>query len=375
MDTFSALPAPIRLFIIKYLPDFNSLEALLHSSPVMASIFDECAAEVIEEIASHYFSPHVNHLLAQAGSIFAPNKTWNSVTDFHSCHAGSNSSNILPEGLPIPASRHLVISASNIDYLCRSFLRAYLDRIHALKPTHFRRPGTRMDPYAVTKYNPALAGPTYSISDTGPPSWVETQRVLRALWHLLIYYELRSIMPSLQSAPGDETKLQDLDYQDFWMHLPVWETDEMECVNKYMLEIADPNSLQLGTSAQLSRLPSAPPGSELESSWPTMTPQDDNIGSKWGQSQEATTRKSPASNMFPALCLRGPNIPSQILGGATWESFRRLGFGIWDLKRMCRLEMMSAPFDPQRDSTAPSLRETYTMDNLKFTWMSILPNK
>jgi hypothetical protein len=233
-----------------------------------------------------------------------------------------------------------------------------------------------VDPYAITKYDPALAGPPYCIPDTGPPSWVETQRVLRSLWHLLIYCELRSVMPSLQSAPGDETKLQDLDYQGFWKHLPWWEIDEMECVYEYLLDIADPGSLQPGNSVSLSRLPSTLLGKELESSWPTPTPHDDSIGRKWGQSQEAITKKSPASHFFLALYLRGPNIPSQVLGGATWQSFRRLGFGIWDLKRMCQLEMMNPPLGLQRDSTASSSgQESYTKDGLKFTWMSILSDR
>jgi hypothetical protein len=232
-----------------------------------------------------------------------------------------------------------------------------------------------MDPYAVTKYDLALADPPYCIPDTGPPSWVETQRVLRGLWHLLIYCELKSAIPSLQSVPGHETKLQDLDYQGFWKHLPGWEIDEMECVHEYLLGITDPNSLQPGTSVRLSHLPPALPAKEIDSSWPIPAPQDGNIGRKWGQSQEALLRKSPASHIFLALCLRGPNIPSRVLGGATWQAFRRLGFGIWDLKRMCRLEMMNPPADPQRDATdLPLTQKSYTKDDLKFTWMSILSN-
>jgi len=117
----------------------------------------------------------------------------------------------------------------------------------------------------------------------------------------------------------------------------------MEGVNEYLEMIADADSLEAGS---LSRLPPAPPLKISENSWSVQTPQNDNIGRSWDQSQEAATRKSPASQIFLALCLRSPNIPPKVLGGAQWQSFHRFGFGIWDLKRMCLLEMMNPPRNP-----------------------------
>ncbi|RDW59247.1 hypothetical protein BP5796_12171 [Coleophoma crateriformis] len=372
MDAFSSLPAPILVLILKHLPDFTSLDVLLHTSPVMSSIFDGCAAEIIEDVASYNMSSCFRYILQHAGSTAVANRTWDNVAEFHSAQNWSNPT----KSLSISVLRRLVTSASNVEYLCHSFLRTHLDRIHSIKPTHFLHPGTRVDPYAVTKYDPALAGPQYSTPDTGPPSWVEIQRVLRASWRLLTYYELRFAMPSLQSSPGEQTKLQDLSFQDFWSHLPWWEIDEMECVNEHVIEIGEPDLFHPGTCAPLSHLPPSSLDNEAGSSRPSPVPQDDALGSKWGQSQEALQRKSPASHLFLSLCHRGPNVASRVLGGATWQSFRRLGFGIWDLKRMSQLEMMNPPLNLQQDFTTSSTKQkTFTQDDLKFTWMSVLSHK
>lgn len=151
------------------------------------------------------------------------------------------------------------------------------------------------------------------------------------------------------------------------MDLSEWEIDEMECVHDYLLGI--------GTGTRLVRLPSV--RCHNDASLVAPTPQEDTIGAKWGQSPKAPTFKSPGSLMFPVLCRPGPDTDTGalLLGGATWQSFRRLGFGIWDLKRMSRLEMMSPGHDQadiRPQSTDPSLTtRRFSMDDLKFTWMSI----
>ncbi|RDW63817.1 hypothetical protein BP6252_11362 [Coleophoma cylindrospora] len=376
MDAFSSLPDPILVLILKYLPDFTSLDVLIHASPVMSSIFDRCAAEIIENVASRNMSSCFRYILQHAGSAAVANETWSDVAEFHSAQTWSNPSKGVLKSLPIPVLRRLVTSASNVEYLCHIFLHTHLHRIHSMKPTHLLHPGTRLDPYAVTKYDPALAGLKYSIPDTGPPSWVEIQRVLRALWRLSTYYELGFAMPLLQSKPGEQTKVQDLSYQDFWTHLPWWEIDEMECVYEHLIEIGELDLFQPGNCAPLSRLPPGPLENEDGSCRLSPVPQDDALGNKWGQSQEALQRKSPASHFFLSLCHRGPNVSSRVLGGATWQSFRRLGFGFWDLKRMSQLEMMNPPLNLHRDLTTSSMKQKpYTQDDLKFTWMSVLSNK
>lgn len=42
-----------------------------------------------------------------------------------------------------------------------------------------------------TEYGPHLASPSYEVKGTGPPSWVESQRVLRALWNVQMDSELQ----------------------------------------------------------------------------------------------------------------------------------------------------------------------------------------
>ena len=77
--------------------------------------------------------------------------------------------------------------------------------------------------------------------------------------------------------------------------------------------------------------------------------------------------------MGPVSSSPNTNFDLLLLGGATWQSFRHLGFGIWDYERMRRLEMLNIPSDLRRLITDSSLKkDDYTLDNLKFTWMSIL---
>jgi hypothetical protein len=319
---------------------------------------------------SRYPQPLVR-LLTQTASIWTPNKAWNSVADFHTLHQASEPVSKLPEGLSTPDLHRLVAHASNIDYLCCDFLQRHLERIHVLRPRHLLNPLYRFQLYAVTKYDPDLAGSSYSIPDTGPPSWIEIQRVLRALWHLLIYFELRTVKPSLRAAPGDDAELQKLEYQGFWKHLPSWEIDEMDGVHESLMVIINCASLRAECATRPWHLPLAPRKWSVQSTWPVPSPQDDEKGSQVGQSYTALQRASPAFNIFPSLSWRGPHKPTQILGGARWPDFRRLGFGVWDLKRMIDLEMMNTPPGLRLKSEEQKSRSP---DNLKYTWMSILPS-
>ena len=59
---------------------------------------------------------------------------------------------------------------------------------------------------------------------------------------------------------------------------------------------------------------------------------------------------------------------------SSWRHFRRLGFGIWDLKRMAELEMLRGPreFCPPREGEhPPEIGIHLSISNAGFTWRSI----
>lgn len=63
MDPFLKFPAPLLLSIIKLLPDLGTLFCLDRASPTVASLVDECGAEIMEAIMPETLSQETRNVI------------------------------------------------------------------------------------------------------------------------------------------------------------------------------------------------------------------------------------------------------------------------------------------------------------------------
>ncbi len=181
-------------------------------------------------------------------------------------------------GLPLPAIKQLLTSAHRIHVLASSFLETYINRLNNLRPTHVANPTyteSLLTGHPEIFQNP-VEGRQYTPQKTGPASWVEEYRVVRALWRLEISC-LFTYGPWQPASAGEfSAKSTNLEKQTqfykLWHLLDHWERNKMECLSEHFDSLgislfSSPSraSLPPSTRPRLSKLtnrsPPQPPSS------------------------------------------------------------------------------------------------------------------
>ena len=134
----------------------------------------------------------------------------------------------------------------------------------------------------------------------------------------------------------------------------------MECVHGYLEDTKVPLR---------EHPPSNPVDIDAASSILTDPPTDeDEIALAWHQHPEAVGRQSPEHHFFHGYGLRDHHSP---LKNSSRESFQCLGFAIWDLKRMCTLELICVPSILDGEPFNPDLGRRISWSECCFIWRSI----
>lgn len=193
------------------------------------------------------------------------------------------------------------------------------------------------------------------------------------LWRLQIYFSLVQYCTHASNVSDEvHDKLQREGFHFIWANLPPWELDEIDCVYEHLNDV----QASTGTLAEDLEHPSAfPPGQDSHVAWisqPQPVPQNFETDYLWGQCMEAFALSSLGYNWFHGYVHRMSTSP---LRGLSFEPFRCLGFGIWDLKKMAALKMLNIPskLDPPVGKLAyvPGIDKRLSDDDLMFTWASL----
>ena len=131
----------------------------------------------------------------------------------------------------------------------------------------------------------------------------------------------------------------------------------MECVHEYLED----------TKISLREHPASNPV-DIDAASSILTDLPTDLALAWRQHPEAAGRQSPAHHFFHGYGLRDHHSP---LKNSSWESFQRLGFAIWDLKRMCTLELIYVPSIVDREPFDPDIRRRISWSECCFIWRSI----
>lgn len=285
---------------------------------------------------------------------------------------------LLPSTLTLSPVRSLLQLSCRIQVIGASFLKIHIHRINSIAIEHLRddRHPFRRD----RAFDDYPQGITYTPQKTDAISWVEDYRVERALWRLQLlamFTPGRTEVTQIDCTPYKTGTPREQDFARIYCALTDWELDEMQCVQDYMnecrisLQGTAPADLERGPLlSQKTTVPTSPSGTmqrPMLSDPPTNT-----MAHAWYQDHSAAQRPTQSYRMFKLYASRAPHSPLQ---GVDWKIFRRLGFGIWDLKRMGAMELYSV--QNRQDSCNEEERLRFGTgivlkpNNTLFTWRSI----
>lgn len=228
--------------------------------------------------------------------------------------------------------------------------------------------------------------------DPGPPSWVEEMRVRRALWFIQLVGDVRQLAlgNALSWSQEDIQRLSSIEPEDLTMiegfPLDQGALEEVRTVTEYLRDLRK-GDVKEGPFYKLPRPPTyigsevwttqhpeeclmtwggvsfmydygngrilIDPTPEIRERYQNPEPSDGHI---WQQTRGDLAREAPGLFFFVRQLSR-PNDNSTF----KFDSFRRLGFGIWDQKRLHFLGLSNGVHEPYQRP------EFY-----KFAWKSLL---
>lgn len=375
-DPFRKLPAPILLITMKFIPTLPSLYQLTRASGAAADMFEELPAEILAAV----IRPLPKELQRIIGAVALTLSEQCTDPDADSAQqiesvlellsSKKTMKDIILRDLPLASVMILVDCACHVHQLAATFLECHIKRLNAIQPQHLENPVHYFrwtDPFQ--NYP---KGRAYTPSTSDVPSWVEEYRVVRALWQLQLYHLLKTKYEPAKSkdsyAGGRDPGLLEA-----WGHrLKEWELDSMECVQDWLTETGlslypitetvRPFSLQipLEEADRRSILNRAP---------------IDEISKAWDQDFDASQSFSRGFSLFHGF---GKRVPTSVLKDSEWKTFRRLGFGIWDHKRMVMMELVSGVGErtkPDWTRCMIGFGVKLGIGNICFTWKSIEDQK
>lgn len=418
MDPFQTLPAPILEMILELVDDLPSLHNLHDASPAVASLLHEdgVAPVIVEAIISRTVPWHTRHLIRRIALIRWNNtdnvnappvpSSWDAFVgaymwkeDYNSCcHEceRERDRDPLPKSIPPSITCRILSLASKVRLLAHRCIHEMIDRCMTLEPSRLQDPGFQYRGDSggfyppgtiVSEYQPARILPPrerFKPVDVGPPSWVEEQRVCRAIWRLIMFFELRDAVVGTKTKKAwwcwpekDVHRLRTLQYDDFWkpsVSTCIHQMHELKTVAECLFSLTStaatasteryPSFLSTSTTTtpteKSSRICSRCP--------PTFEPKPA-MERKWGQSEyDLNWSGSPGFHFVVHL----GGIPQSHLRYVELRVFRRFGFAIWDWRRMEALGFLKAPSGNREEEGESHPNAPVSESDAYFRWRSIL---
>ena len=381
-DPFGILPLPIPIFILNGLEDLGTLHHLLQASPAANSIFAQHYCEVAEAILAN-FVPELRQLLrvvvsirSQPVLIRALCNSLEAFDAFRAIHIRGPDAGVTvlsKSTTTLAAVRSLAGTAAQVQRLSASFFATHLARINNIRP--YRSDGRKhWDPkWDRGETEPELV--RYHIQKCEEPSWVEEQRVLRALWRVVVYRDIQDLTPPYEGQKG---KLWDTLAAEgplrVWLRLDgdgkhnrigklCWDLQELECVHDFLLELSYP-------AMHLQRLP------VIEASSYTTPKELPFLDITENHRSHMYREVQLPSRGYPFFCSEIHDVYRFALSRCDFKPFRLLGLGIWDRKRLEKLGL-AVSGNWKLPSEIPEDRKVFFRDHtprceIAIRWRSLL---
>jgi hypothetical protein len=387
MDPFQTFPFEVLEDILKLIPDLPSLHSLHNASPHVASLLHHKGnlSDVFEAILSR--SPrHIQFLIRTVVLLQTyPNETVpgplpitydafigvpfiNQRSDNHRRPISPKYGDIpLPKSTPTSVLCRVLELSRRVRQLTHACIHSLIERSLSLRPRHLKDPNFQCSQastvdFLMRQVKRAEYGLPYEPVESGPPCWLEEQRIARAVWRLVLFHELKATVVVRNVLPWsdeDVKRLQRLEVDDFWdeMLIPtVQQSDENKTVSEW---IADNDSNGLSMPWETKTTPAL---KKYSYCCPHITPpmSEEEICKQ----MQSFDSGSPGWSEGTLHVLGAPHSPLKF---GDFAFYRPYGFAIWESNRMIDLGFESRSRQDVK-SSLPVLK----MSNLFYTWRSIL---
>ncbi|KAF3398703.1 hypothetical protein DPV78_006891 [Talaromyces pinophilus] len=200
---FSRLPLEVMIMILQYAPDLASIYKIICVSASANAAFQidsTCILEnAIERSIPEY--KHLARMIAILGSYLAssPHPTFEELVDtYHNLPEDvlttAPASSVFRSSL---GSRYLILTAYRIETLQHVCFVYLLQNIHEVVWSVESTDESHLYPLKHSKDNVSFEAAAW-----WSPSWVEKTRITRALWKLMIYWNIQAISPIVMDDYG-----------------------------------------------------------------------------------------------------------------------------------------------------------------------------
>lgn len=338
-DIFASLPYEIILNIIKLAPDLSSLWSLIHASPVCSVLFDICASEIVNTIVIATVPATIQRLMqgtlrCQTLADFTLKEARAVVSDGRIREVPYR----LPQKTESKALRKLLSFAHKIHLLSYTCLDHYIDISLTLRPKKLvelpidGQPGHYREVYERATYM------DYQPRKTGPPSWVEEHRVIKAFWIVYHFLQLKkAYRENRLDWPTDDLELLAstdlLDFYELSMHT------KQQLLTVYDFIIAKWPDFMADDSIHN---PDTPTAAKMENTF--------NLGCRpktiYGPKEDHFQQNQEYLNRLPMSLIfhtyMSNNSKYSPLPDVPFTPYRKYGFAIFDDQRMTDLGLAEA---------------------------------
>lgn len=393
MDDFTKLPAELHVRVMMLLPDLPTLQHLIYASPILSATFEQNHVRVANIIMSGLTLELRQAMRAVAitltectdaplidGALF-DNRGDSSEDGF--CDVDERfGTPTLPSTLPLSTGRQFLLVSCRIQRVSDHYFATQIDRLNRIEAEHLLEEESAFDLSERDAYKDVPPGVAYVPQKTGPASWIERYRVECTLWRLQLLNMFGlchgTIHSSAARSISEERSITSQDFMRMWHAITPWETDQMKALQEYMdkefismvytyleyleggyrhpdMELASTSASVLIGQAPLDVMPTG------------------ELARAWEQDRAAARRPTSARCLFG----HGVEYPQTPIRGEYWYTFRRLGFGFWDSKRMCEMELLSgrmtelSPAFTRGHALRSDVGIRLSRPSCIFTWMSI----
>ena len=348
-DPFSALPMPLPLMIFDAIEDFYTLSNLLQSSPAANVIFEGFYGHIAEAALSN-LTPQLQRLLRtivhirsdhlNIGGKLTSSEALDSFLSARVLNDVAGDEPLSNATVSLAAVRSLTKSANRVQQSASSFFEELLDRVNSIKPPYLPDNSYDFNDFRVSlseKNNRVKLpeGCRYNPIECGAASWIEEQRVCRALWRLQLYFDLVTIV---RPRPGATSLawnlLNSLGPHRVWGKLKRrWELGEIDCVYDFLCECVGATRMPPAHRSHLIELPTTNPKVLMA---PRSMPYRDHDLWRRTDPNENIDRPSPGASKIRAL----RHVFWPPLQSSLFKPSQRLGFYVWDWERMVGLGLI-----------------------------------
>ncbi|EUC28780.1 hypothetical protein COCCADRAFT_40738 [Bipolaris zeicola 26-R-13] len=367
-DAFGRLPVELRIKILELSPDLFSLRSLAHASPALGRVLDRYPLEIVEVVLDVTVPVETRRLM---GAVLKARFLRFPASLSEAQNVAKIDSPAITDEMrsarldrAAAAVRSLLTTAQNVHAWSHACLEHLIQKSMELRPSTLIR---LWDGRLSWKwYGKAESHGNYVPQYTGPPSWVEEQRMVKAFWRIQFFLELQ----------GDDNKsrlmncwaIQEVDVlsrssPDDFYDMFRFQREQTLTAYDFLGEVISGTIPSVeAVHDDTHGLPKIRWTEGTVPRWSCAEPPSFGRNKDIFHQGREYLDQTPLSCRFLDMMSQPHTEGDSPLFGLSFQPYRRYGFAIWDNKRMADLGM--------RDPTNTSVFRNRVF--YSFRWWSIL---